>query len=177
VPFQHPASTAIESLQAEGVLTGCSASPRRFCQWDAATRAEAAVMAARLAGGTESATARVTSFADLPSDRWDAASAGLAWSQGWFAACSDAPLRFCPEMSLTRREAAHLAVSMAPGLLLILPVKPADVTDGPGVIRRLLYAGLLLPCQATPTLMFCPDAAVTRAELAQLLAGVRDAVR
>lgn len=180
VPFQHPASTAIESLQAEGVLTGCSASPRRFCPWDAATRAEAAVMAARLAGDTESATARVTSFADLPSDRWDAASAGLAWSQGWLAACSDAPLRFCPEMSLTRRQAAHLAVSMAPGLLLTSAgATPADVMDGSeaGESFAVLHAGLLLPCQATPTLLFCPDAAVTRAELAQLLAGVRDAVR
>jgi hypothetical protein len=180
VPFQHPASPAIESLQADDILTGCSASPRRFCPWDAATRAEAAVMAAHLAGNTEPATARETTFADLPSDRWDAGSAGRAWSRGWIAACGEAPLLFCPEISLTRREAAHLVVSMAPDLLSrAAGATPADVSDEREAREAfaVLHAGLLLPCQASPTLLFCPDAAVSRAELAQLLAGVRDALR
>jgi len=180
VPFQHPASDAIESLQAEGILTGCSASPRRFCPWDAATRAEAAVMAVRMASDDEPTADPAPIISDLPSDRWDAASAASAWSRGWLGACAEDPLRLCPEASLTRSQAAHLAVSLAPGLLSpAVTAAPADVTSKPQAREAfaVLHAGLLLPCQVTPALLFCPEAAVTRAELALLLAGVRDAVR
>jgi len=41
----------------------------------------------------------------------------------------------------------------------------------------ILHAGLLLPCQTTPSLAFCPASMVTRAELAQLLAAVDASVR
>ena len=180
VPFEHPASAAIETLQAEGILAGCSASPRRFCPWEAATRAQAAVMAARLASDDDRVAGQAPTFADLPADRWDAASAARAWSHGWLDACSQEPLLLCPEASLTRSEAAHLAVSMVPGLLSrAARAPPADVTAEPDASEAfaVLHAGLMLPCQATPTLLFCPDAVVTRAELAQLLAGVREAIR
>jgi len=180
VPFQHPASDAIESLQAEGILTGCSASPRRYCPWEAVTRAEAAVMAVRMAGDEEPAAGPAPIISDLPSDRWDAASVASAWSRGWLGACAEDPLRLCPEASLTRSEAAHLAVSLAPGLLSpVVSAAPADVTSEPQAREAfaVLHAGLLLPCQAAPALLFCPEASVTRAELALLLAGVRDAAR
>ena len=180
VPFQHPASAAIESLQSEGVLIDCGASPRRFCPWDAATRAEAAVMAVRLSGKSTPSASRAPTFTDLPADRWDAASAAVAWSRGWLGACGVDPLRFCPGTPLTRSEVAHLAASLDPGLLSHpSPGMLADVTGGPSAREAyaVLHAGLLLPCQVTPALLFCPEAPVTRAELAQLLAGVRDAMR
>ncbi len=175
VPFDHPASAAIESLQAEEVLTACSVSPRRYCPWDAITRADAAVMAARLWGQGSAPDTADPTFNDLPADRWDAGSIGLAWSLGWFNACGETPLRFCPDSSLTRGEAAHLAVSLEPDLLQGVPSEGlADVTTQPQGLEAaaVLHAGLLLPCQTTPSLAFCPDSTVTRAELAQLLAGV-----
>jgi hypothetical protein len=175
VPFDHPASAAIESLQAEDVLTGCSAFPRQFCPWDAVTRGDAAVMAVRLQGEGATPILGAASFDDLAADRWDADSVALAWSLGWIAACSEDPLRFCPEAALTRREAAHLAVSLDPNLLLGTPAGAvADVTAQPAASEAfaVLHAGLFLPCQTSPSLTFCPEATVTRAELAQLLAGV-----
>jgi hypothetical protein len=175
VPFDHPASVAIESLQADGVLIACSASPRRYCPWDAVTRADAAVMAARLRGSALESIPDVPSFDDLPAGRWDADSVALAWSLGWLPACSEAPLRFCPETPLTRSEAAHLAVSLDPKLLVGVPAEAvADVTAQPQAqdAAAVMYAGLLLPCRTTPSLAFCPESTVTRADLAQLLAGL-----
>ncbi len=175
VPFDHPASGAIESLQADGVLTACSASPRRYCPWDAVTRADAAVMAVRVQGVGTDSISEAPSFEDLPVDRWDADSAALAWSRGWLPACSGAPLRFCPASLLTRGEVAHLAVSLDPGLLAGAPAQALDdVTDGPQALEAdaVLHAGLLLPCRTTPSLAFCPDSTVTRAELAQVFAGL-----
>src|SRR3990172_258521 len=105
--------------------------------------------------------------------------AGGGWG-GCLGACADAPLRLCPEASLTRSEAAHLAVSLAPGLLSPdVSAAPADVTSEPQAREAfaVLHAGLLLPCQATPALLFCPEAAVTRAELALLLAPLPHPVR
>ncbi|MCX6069875.1 MAG: hypothetical protein NTU91_03305 [Chloroflexi bacterium] len=180
VPFEHPASAAIESLQADGVLSSCSVSPRRYCPWDAVTRADAAVMAVRLQGKEAAAIPEVPSFDDLPAERWDADSVAVAWSLGWLAACSEAPLRFCPEAPLTRGEVAHLAVSLDPDLLLGVPGETlSDVTAQPRALEAaaILHAGLLLPCQTTPSLAFCPESMVTRAELAQLLAAVDASVR
>jgi hypothetical protein len=175
VPFDHPASAAIESLQADGVLIACSASPRRYCPWDAVTRADAAVMAARLRGSALESIPDVPSFDDLPADRWDADSVALAWSLGWLPACSEAPLRFCPETPLTRSEAAHLAVSLDPKLLVGVPAEAvADMTAQSRAqdAAAVMHAGLLLPCRTTPSLAFCPESTVTRADLAQLLAGL-----
>jgi hypothetical protein len=175
VPFDHPASAAIESLQAGGVLIACGASPRRYCPWDAVTRADAAVMAARLRGNALEPVQDVPSFDDLPADRWDAEPVALAWSLGWLPACSEAPLRFCPETPLTRGEAAHLAVSLDPKSLVWVPVEAvADVTAQPQAqdAAAVMHAGLLLPCRTRPSLAFCPETTVTRAELAQLLAGL-----
>jgi hypothetical protein len=137
-------------------------------------------MAVRLVSDDQPTAGPPPTFSDLPSDRWDAASAASAWSRGLLGACAEDPLRLCPEAALTRSEAAHLAVSLAPGLLSPAATgAPSDVTSEPRAREAfaVLHAGLLLPCQATPALMFCPEAAVTRAELALLLAGVRDAAR
>jgi hypothetical protein len=181
VPFSHPASAAIESLQMESVLTDCGASPRRFCPWLAVTRAETAVMAVRLAQGGETLPVSKASFADLSAGRWDAGAAAEAWRRGWLNACGEGPPRICPDAPLTRRQAAHLAVVLAPGLMNGVPgtTAVADMLADPSAAEAfaVLHAGLLLPCQVTSAVAFCPEAAVTRGELATLLAGVRDTAR
>lgn len=173
VPFSHPASPAIEQLQALGVLTDCGSSPRRYCPGDPATRAEAAVMAVRLTEGPAPAGERAA-FADMSPDRWDARDAVEAWRQGWIGACHPDPLRFCPDAPLTRQQAAHLAVSLAPWLLIDRAAgePPGDVSAGEAAqeARAALVAGLLVACGVAPEVAFCPDQPVTRAELAQLLA-------
>jgi hypothetical protein len=177
VPFSNPASTEVEVLQAENVLTDCAASPRRFCPWQAVTRAETAVMAVRLTQGKAAPPASDVSFADLAVGRWDAGATAEAWRRGWLGACGEGALRICPDAPLTRRQAAHLAVSLAPALLDDVPA-PASVADmladpAAGETFAVLHAGLLLPCQVTPAVSFCPEAVVTRGELAIMLAGIR----
>jgi hypothetical protein len=175
VPFTHPASSAIETLQAAGALTACGAGPRRFCPWDPVTRADAAVMSIRRAEG-KAMPAGPGSFSDLPSGRWDAAYAGEAWRRGWIDACAGEPLRYCPEAPLSRQQAAHLAVSMSPWLVeaggrgTVADVPPGTAADE---AFATLHAGLLLPCRVSPEIYFCPQQPVTRAELAQLLAAIR----
>lgn len=175
VPFSHPASAAIETLTADGVLTGCGAGPRRYCPWDPVTRADAAVMSLRRLEG-ESIRALPAPFSDLPAGRWDAAYAGEAWRRGWIEACAEDPLRYCPESPLTRQQAAHLAVSMSPSLAAAGAGAVADVTPGSAAAEAFaaLHAGLLLPCRVSPEIYFCPQQPVTRAELAQLLAALHD---
>lgn len=173
VPFSHPASTAIEQLQSMGALTDCGASPRRYCPGDAATRAEAAVMAVRLTEGSAVAEQRAP-FADLSPSRWDAPFAVEAWRQGWIAACLPDPLYFCPDAPLTRQQAAHLAVSLVPSLTSQRtagrPLADVAAGDPEQEARAALRAGLLTACRMVPEVAFCPDQPVTRAELAQLMA-------
>jgi len=178
VSFSNPASAAIESLQTEGMLTDCGASPRRFCPWQAVTRAETAVMAVRLVQGSRALPVTNASFVDLAAGRWDAGAAAEAWRRGWLGACGENPLRICPDVPLTRRQAAHLASTIAPALMDVVPgtAAVADMTADPAAAEAfaILHAGLLLPCKVTPAVAFCPEAAVTRGELAQLLARIRD---
>lgn len=175
VPFDHPASTAIEALNADGVLTRCSVSPARYCPAAAVTRAEAAVMATQLQGLNPSSVSRPISFADLPVDRWDEDAVVLAASLGWIPACSGEPARFCPEAALTRGEAAHLAVSMEPRLSVGMPAQAFVDVDGTAAKEAVavVHAGLLLPCRTAPAVAFCPELPLTRADLAQLLAGLK----
>ena len=176
VPFTHSTSAAIERLHADGVLTACGASPRRFCPWDPVTRADAAVMSVRLVEGSRMPSGP-GSFSDLPPSRWDAAYADEAWRRGWIAACAEDPLRYCPETPLSRQQAAHLAAAMKPSLVGAAGM--GTVTDVPASAAAdeafaVLHAGLLLPCRVAPEIYLCPQQPVTRAELARLLAGIHD---
>jgi hypothetical protein len=99
----------IEQFYASGMTTGCAASPLRYCPEREVTRAEMAVFVLRAVhGASYEPPAASGVFSDLPV-------AGKEWMQPWIeqfyvegitTGCASAPLRYCPEQSVTRAEMA-----------------------------------------------------------------------
>jgi hypothetical protein len=99
----------IEQFYASGLTTGCAASPFQYCPEREVTRAEMAVFILRSIHGASYVPPAATGvFSDLPV-------AGKEWMQPWIeqlyaegitTGCASAPLRYCPEQSVTRAEMA-----------------------------------------------------------------------
>jgi hypothetical protein len=99
----------IEQFYADGITSGCNASPLRYCPERQVTRAEMAVFVLRAVHGISYTPPAVTGiFADVPV-------AGKEWMQAWIeqfyregitTGCATAPLRYCPEQNVTRAEVA-----------------------------------------------------------------------
>jgi hypothetical protein len=171
VPFSHPASQPIEQFARAGVISGCGASPRRFCPEASITRAEAAVFVERAVRGAaaQPVSPATVPFSDVPADRWEAAWVVQAWAHGYIAGCGVDPIRFCPDAPLSRGEAARLLARLGSasaqatsavqlGLVDVPPDRAADVE---AVVR----GGWMSLCQGGADRRFCPDEQVTRADL------------
>ena len=111
VPVTHPLAPWIEQLAREGIAGGCGASPVRFCPDAAVTRGQAAILLLRAVHGREYAPPVATgTFADVPSTHplapWieDLARSGVT------GGCGASPLRYCPDVAVTRGQVAVLLV-------------------------------------------------------------------
>ncbi|MEW6568905.1 MAG: hypothetical protein AB1449_12220 [Chloroflexota bacterium] len=119
----------IESLWRDGYTAGCWTSPMMFCPLRQHTRAEGSVFFLRIKNGTAYEPPEpVGLFDDVPLDRWTtehepwyAAWVEAAYTQGLLPACSNDPLRFCPEDPLNRSWAAYMMVQAKGGLPLPTP--------------------------------------------------------
>jgi hypothetical protein len=99
----------IEQFYNEGITTGCSAGPLKYCPERQVTRAEMAVFVLRAVHGPDYVPPAATGiFSDVPV-------AGKEWMQPWIeqfynegitTGCASSPLRYCPEQSVTRAEMA-----------------------------------------------------------------------
>ena len=158
----------IDALFAAGVTEGCSGEPLRFCPAEAVTRAQ---MATLLARALELPEAPAAGFTDVDPAGVHAADMDALFAAGVTEGCSGEPLRFCPAEAVTRAQMATLLARA-----LELPEAPAagftDV-DPAGVhaadMDALFAAGVTEGCSGEP-LRFCPAEAVTRAQMATLLA-------
>jgi hypothetical protein len=109
-------------------------------------------------------------FADVPADHpaWPAIEAVHA--KGWFDGCAEGPARFCPDDPITR---GLLATVLAEALGLSLPSPQGAFADVPpdawyaSAIEALYARGIVQGCDDSN---FCPEARVSRAELAVLVA-------
>lgn len=123
--------SAIESLAAQGILVGCDTTFDRYCPYDPITRADVAVVLARSIGNIPDTPAG-RHFSDIADDapykRHVAYLADLGVTRG----CDDSPPRFCPDLLLTRAQAAIFLVR-AFGLERI-PAAAPD-TDGLDELR------------------------------------------
>ena len=122
-------------------------------------------------GGGGAGPAAPARFVDVDARNVHAASIDALRAAGITAGCSSAPLRFCPDRAVTRAEMATFLVRA-----LNLPAAaPAGYTDvgarsvHTANIDALRAAGITAGCSSAP-LRFCPDRAVTRAEMATFLA-------
>ncbi len=125
----HPAASAIERLAEAGITSGCESS--RFCPDHPVTRGQLAALLAR-AFGREFSPVGYSHFRDLDATPF-ASELSLLGVRGVLEAC-DPPVgrRICPDLAVTRGEAAHslvtalgLAPVSPPGRLAAMEATPA----------------------------------------------------
>ena len=164
----------IDALYAAGITVGCSQEPLEFCPSAAVSRAQMATFLAR-ALDLEPPEAPA-GFVDVDPSGVHAANIDALFAAGIAVGCSQEPLEFCPSAAVSR---AQMATFLARALDLEPPEAPAGFVDvdPSGVhaanIDALFAAGITVGCSQEP-LEFCPDAAVTRAQMATFLTRALD---
>ena len=156
---------SIESLAVDGIFDGTDCSPGKFCPDEPLERWVMAVWLVRILG--ESPSSNGTRFADV-SGNW----AGYIERLGELEVtlgCSANPARFCPDDSVTRAQMASLLVRAFD----LEPAPAAGFSDTVNnthelSIDALAEAGITAGCETDP-LRYCPDRAVTRAQMATFL--------
>ncbi len=162
-------SPAIEAIAAEGITRGCNPPfNTRFCPARAVTRGE---MAAFLSRALQLPDIEATEFTDTGSTVFADDIARLA-AAGITAGCNPPDNdRFCPNRHVTRGQMAAFLTRA-----LSLPASDtdwfADDTDSvfEAGINSLAEAGITRGCNPPDNDRFCPERAVSRAEMASFLA-------
>ncbi len=106
VPAGYWAKDWIEQLAADGLTSGCSASPLLYCPESNTSRAQMAVLLLRAVHGTAYTPppATGTRFTDVPAGYWAAAWIEQLAAEGITGGC--APSLFCPEDPVKRDQMA-----------------------------------------------------------------------
>ena len=98
-------------LYTDGFTAGCGETPLVYCPWQGHTRTEGTVFYLRMLNGADYMPPEpVGVFADVALDFWGADWIEAAYAAGLIPACSENPLRFCPDEPLTRAMAAYMMV-------------------------------------------------------------------
>lgn len=103
VSIDHWAYEYIETLYKNGVTSGCSTSPPRYCPEDQVNRAQTAVFLVRALKLTSYDNPNPT-FADVPKTHWAYPYVERLYEQGLTKGCSSNPLKYCVENPLKREE-------------------------------------------------------------------------
>ena len=175
VPRDHPARQCISAIVGAGIIAPLSMNPPRFAPDYAVTRAQFAVYLSRGMALEPREVAEAT-FADVPRSHWAHGFVEAIYARTIMAGGLGDPPRFLPDDAVIRGAVA-VALCRAKGLG---PARPDEATfaDVPpdhwayGWIERLVdrgsWSGAIVAagCDAGPPPRFCPDAVVTRAQLA-----------
>ncbi|MBI3174925.1 MAG: Ig-like domain repeat protein [Chloroflexi bacterium] len=172
VPNDYWAAPYINAIYYAGITSGCSSSPMSFCPTAFVTRAEMAVFLKRgLHGGAYQPP--------LPASFHFTDTVGH-WAQNWIedlynegitGGCG--PTTFCPDVQVDRAQMAVFLLRLKYGANYTPPSATGTVfTDvqssywAAAWIEQLYNEGITSGCGAG---MYCPNAPVTRAEMAVLL--------
>lgn len=174
----HWAYEWVEALYASGITSGCSQDPPRFCPDDPVTRAQMALFLERgmRSPGYSPASATGSVFHDVPEDHWAAAWIERLFADGITGGCSQDPLMYCPEAEVTRAEMSVFLERAMHWPSAYSPPAPSGATFGDvslgywavAWIEQLFSDGITSGCSQDP-LMYCPEEAVTRAQMAAFL--------
>ena len=183
VPPNHPFSAWIQALIEAGITGGCATSPLRYCPDAVVTRGQMAVFLLRGIHGAGYAPPNATGrFDDVPVTgptphplrNWIEQLAQEGISTG----CSASPPRYCPEDSVTRGQMAVFLLRAKHGVAYQPPAATGMFDDVPVTgptphplrnwIEQLAREGITAGCSASPP-RYCPDAPVTRAQMAVFL--------
>jgi hypothetical protein len=177
VPIDHWAHDYIEALYDGGYVAGCSTSPLMYCPEASMTRAESAVFVERGIHGAEYTPSdpSIQIFDDVPLWEWFAKWSTGLWDDGYTAGCGTDPLVYCPLQEHNRTEGTVFFLRMLNGVNYVPPDPSGIFSDipvgfwGAKWIEAAYNAGLILPCQESPELLFCPDAPLDRATAAYMM--------
>ncbi|HEY1249857.1 MAG TPA: putative Ig domain-containing protein [Thermoanaerobaculia bacterium] len=175
VPQDDIFHDSIEKLFRRGVTAGCN--PGLFCPGDDTTRAQMAVFLLKSLLGAGYVPPQQTGgiFADVPFEAFAAAWIEDLYNRGVTGGCLLDPLRYCPDANVTRAEMAVFLLKTLLGKDYVPPAATgtvfADVAAGDFAaawIEDLYHRGITAGCLTDP-LRYCPDASVTREEMAAFL--------
>jgi hypothetical protein len=176
----------IEKMYTEGIASGCSSDPLKYCPEQKMTRAQAAVLLVKAKYGKDySPTAAATPvFSDVPDGNIYRRFIEKLYADGIAAGCSTSPLSFCPDKEITRAEAALLIYNtfFKTGTPTTPPTAPPTVATPPLSIFSdvpvthwayvsifdLYNKNVVAGCSTSP-LSFCPDQNIRRDAMSVLL--------
>jgi hypothetical protein len=186
VPCSHSQWEYVERLVREGITSGCSVVPPRYCPTSSITRAQMAVFLCRAAGKTWLDKATPT-FADVPkTNPYYGYIERLADATSWSGSpptngCATGPPRlFCPNDPVTRAQMAKF-LCLATGRAVLDRATPTfgDVpktNSAYGFIERLTDAAswpggvaVTSGCETGPPRLYCPNSPNTRGQMAVFL--------
>jgi hypothetical protein len=176
VPVTHPNYADIETIYWHRVTLGCLASPLTYCVSGTISRAEMAVFIERAKQGAAfTGTATGTKFVDVPAGHWAGGFIEKLFADGITAGCAASPSLFCPDNKVTRAEMAIFLLrarygsAYNPGTAAGTVFSDVPKTHWAAAWIERAYQFTMITSCATGPLRFCPDALVTRAEMATLL--------
>ncbi|MBI3161353.1 MAG: S-layer homology domain-containing protein [Chloroflexi bacterium] len=173
VPSTYWAADFIERLYNAGITGGCATGPLRYCPEASVTRAQMAIFILRGIHGSAYIPPAATGvvFSDVPAGYWAAAWIERLSAEGITGGCSGTS--YCPEANITRAQMAIFLLRGKYGSAYVPPAATGTVfTDVPASywaaawIERLFAEGITSGCSGTS---YCPDANVTRAQMAVFL--------
>ena len=160
------------SLYTAGITGGCTASPLQYCPNDTVTRAQMAIF---LEKGMKSSAylppaAQGNVFGDVPNSYW-----AVKWIEqlaldGITGGCGNN--NYCPDSAVNRAQMAIFLLKAKHGASYFPPPAVGSFTDVPithwaaAWIEQLAREGITSGCGSG---IYCPDNAVTRAQMAVFL--------
>jgi hypothetical protein len=113
-PNQPPSFQAfIEEFYLDGITTGCSTNPLKYCPQNYVTRGEMAVFIERALGNFSPTPSQTGIFADVPNPNQPPSFQAFIeqfYLDGITTGCAVNPLRYCPMNNVTRQEMAVFIV-------------------------------------------------------------------
>jgi hypothetical protein len=167
----QPGSThdaAIHWLAEQQITGGCNPDGDRYCPSASVTRAQ---MASFLRTALALPPGPTSVFTDVAPSSVHASAIGAMREEGITRGCEPTGARYCPGGEVTR---AQMASFLTRALDLPVPSSPHGFADVPAdaqhadAVAALHAAGITGGCDASGT-RFCPEAPVTRAQMATFL--------
>lgn len=161
--------TAVEALDAAGILQGTGCAADRLCPREPLPRWAMAVWLVRTLDGSDPQRSGTSRFVDVEAWRWWAPHVERLADLGVTGGCRTRPARYCPHRPVTRAQMA----SFLQRAFRLSPATAAGFGDTRGnthesAIDSLAEAGITVGCSADP-LRYCPTVPVTRAQMASFL--------
>jgi hypothetical protein len=177
VPITHPFVAWIDAVANAAITSGCATSPPQYCPDEAVTRDQMAVFLLRgiHGGGFDPPAATGTTFADVPAAHPFAKWIEQLAREGMTGGCSTGPPKYCPDAGVTRAQIAVFLLRAKHGPAYQPPAAMGTIfTDVPGSqpfaawIEQLAREGITGGCSTSPA-QYCPEARLTRGQMAVLL--------